>query len=234
MCLAYQPTFSIWPAHPVIWQAPYQLSTVFFNVEIDGPEPAASPTEGRARFEQEFGPGRSRLDARHLPALKLTLHHVEHDDVPTACARAPGRSRHLTDRSVPRGWPFRSAMQYSSCPSDWSRRLDDPARCGPPPRALPDRAPGDRHRVDILVVCEAAEHRLAKKPGRQMAGVPATATFRQHRTRQISEAERIIHFSVGQDTGIRSDTPAMEFQLQVAVKTDQQAAVLQFNPLGVP
>jgi hypothetical protein len=38
--------------------------------------------------------------------------------------------------------------------------------------------------------------------------------------------ERVIQFAVGEQSGIRGDPAAMEFQLQAAVEIDPQSAVI--------
>ncbi len=83
--------------------------------------------------------------------------------------------------------------------------------------------------VHILIAGETTEHRPAKQPSQQVAGVLATAALRQHRTREISEAERVIQFSMDQDAGIGSDAAAVEFQLKAAVEIDPQSAINRFT-----
>ena len=72
--------------------------------------------------------------------------------------------------------------------------------------------------VDVLVTGEAAEHRLTQQAGQQVACVLASTAFRQDTAGQISEAERVIQFSVDQDAGIGGDAAAVEFQPQAAVE----------------
>ena len=62
-----------------------------------------------------------------------------------------------------------------------------------------------------------------------MTDVLATAALRQHCTCEISEAERVIQFSMDQDAGIGSDAAAVEFQLHAAVKIDPQSATIRFT-----
>jgi hypothetical protein len=83
--------------------------------------------------------------------------------------------------------------------------------------------------VHVLIAGEAAEHGLAKQRSQQVAGVLATAAFRQHRSRKISEAEHVIQFSMRQDAGIGGDATAMEFQPQAAVEINPQSAVIRFT-----
>ena len=83
--------------------------------------------------------------------------------------------------------------------------------------------------VDVLIAGKPAEHGLAKQTSQQVAGVLAAAALRQHRTGEISEAERVIQFSVDQDAGIGGDAAAMEFQLQAAVEIDPQRAIIRFT-----
>ena len=93
--------------------------------------------------------------------------------------------------------------------------------------------------VHILVAGETAEHGLTEEPGQQVAGILATAAFRQHRSGEISEAKRVIQFSVDQDAGIGGDAAAVEFQLQPTVEIDPENAVIRltrwvFHPRASP
>ena len=83
--------------------------------------------------------------------------------------------------------------------------------------------------VDILIAGEAAEHGLAQQAGQHVAGVLATAALRQCGTSQIGQPECIIQFSVGQQSGVRGDPAAVEFQLQAAVEIDPQNAIIRFT-----
>ena len=62
-----------------------------------------------------------------------------------------------------------------------------------------------------------------------MAGVLATAVFRQHRTREISQPERIVKFTVSQQSRVGGDATAVEFELQASVEIDPQRAIIRFT-----
>ena len=82
--------------------------------------------------------------------------------------------------------------------------------------------------VRILIAGQSTGHRPTKQPSQQVAGVLATAALRQHCTCEISEAERVIQFSMDQDAGIGSGAAAVEYQLQAAVEIDPQNAINRF------
>jgi hypothetical protein len=56
--------------------------------------------------------------------------------------------------------------------------------------------------------------------------VPAEASFLQVFCAQRSQPERFIEFAVGEQPGIHGDLTTEEFQLQPAVETDPQIALL--------
>src|SRR5271167_322981 len=83
--------------------------------------------------------------------------------------------------------------------------------------------------VDILIAGQAAEHGLTKQTSQQVTGILAAAALRQHRTREIREADRVIQFSVNKDAGIGGDATSVEFQPQAAVKINPQGTVIRFT-----
>lgn len=83
--------------------------------------------------------------------------------------------------------------------------------------------------VHVFITRETPEHGLAQQTGQQVAGVLARAAFRQDIARQISEAERIVQFTVDQDAGIGGDATSMEVEPQAAVKIDPQGTVIRFT-----
>jgi hypothetical protein len=83
--------------------------------------------------------------------------------------------------------------------------------------------------VDILIARETAEHRLAQQAGQQVARVPAATAFRQCRTRQIGQPERVVQFAIGKKTSVRGDATAMEFPLQAAVEIHPEGPVIRFT-----
>jgi hypothetical protein len=70
--------------------------------------------------------------------------------------------------------------------------------------------------VHVLVAGKPAEHRLAEQPAQLVACVPATAAVEELRDRDVGEPEGIVEFTVGEQTTVRTDPGAMEFELDPA------------------
>jgi len=83
--------------------------------------------------------------------------------------------------------------------------------------------------IDVLIAGKTAEHRLAQQSCQQVAGVLAAPALRQHRTRQVGQAKRVIELTVGQQPGVGGDPTAMKFQPQAAVEIDPQGTVIRFT-----
>ena len=83
--------------------------------------------------------------------------------------------------------------------------------------------------VDVLIPGQAPEHRLAQQSGQQVPGVPATATFRQRRTGEIGQPERVVEFAVGEQSGVRRDAAALELEPEAAVEIDPESAIIRFT-----
>jgi hypothetical protein len=83
--------------------------------------------------------------------------------------------------------------------------------------------------VDIFVAGEAAENRLAKQAGRQMAGVLAAPSIRQRPPGEIGQRKGVVEFAVGQQTGVGSDPAAVELRPQAAVEIDPQGTIIRFT-----
>ena len=83
--------------------------------------------------------------------------------------------------------------------------------------------------VDIFVAGEAAENRLAKQAGQQMAGVLAAPSIRQRLPGEIGQPEGIVEFAVGKQSGVRGDPTAVELQPQPAVEIDPDGPVIRFT-----
>jgi hypothetical protein len=83
--------------------------------------------------------------------------------------------------------------------------------------------------VHVLVAGEAPEHRLTKLSDQAVAPVPPDAGVGEHLARHCREAERVIEFPEGKQTGIGSDGRTVEFELQAAVERDPQPAPHRFT-----
>jgi hypothetical protein len=55
------------------------------------------------------------------------------------------------------------------------------------------------------------------------------AWYRKLASCEISEADRVVQFSMDQDAGIGGDAAAMKFQLQAAVEIDPQRVIIRFT-----
>lgn len=83
--------------------------------------------------------------------------------------------------------------------------------------------------VDILVPGEPTEHRLPELRHQAVPTVLAGSAVGQHFARTLAQAERVIQFPKRQQSRVRSDHRAMEFQLQAPVEIDPQIARLRFT-----
>jgi hypothetical protein len=73
---------------------------------------------------------------------------------------------------------------------------------------------------------------MAQQSSQHVAGVLATAAFRQHAASQIGQPERVVQFTVAQQAGVGGDAAAVEFQLQPPVEIDPQGSVIRFDHWG--
>jgi hypothetical protein len=153
--------------------------------------------------------------------------HVEHDGGLRTARMHPVDPG--PDRSARRqGWRRRSATRSRNGPSGWSRRLADPARCDPPRRASPDRAPDDRRRSHPHNR-PGGQTRIGATSRRAGGGVLAASALRQRSPANSVRPERIVQFTIGQQSGIGGDAAAVKFQLQAAVKIDPQRPIIRFT-----
>ena len=79
--------------------------------------------------------------------------------------------------------------------------------------------------VDILVASKTAEYGLTQQPRQQVARVLATPPIRQRRAREIGQAEGVVQFTIGEQSGVGGDARTVEFQPQATVEIDPQSAV---------
>ena len=83
--------------------------------------------------------------------------------------------------------------------------------------------------VDILVAGEPTEHRLAEQPAQLVARVLATAAVEELRDRHVGEPEGVVQLAVGEQTAVRGDPRAVEFELDPAVESGSQRGLFGFT-----
>ena len=83
--------------------------------------------------------------------------------------------------------------------------------------------------VHILVSGKPPEHRLPQQPDQRMAAVLAGACVGEHVARHRAEAESVVEFAIGQQSGIGGDPGAMELELQPAVEIEPERAIDRFT-----
>ena len=98
---------------------------------------------------------------------------------------------------------------------------DDPAHRRIMPQALGI--------VDIFVSGKPCEHRLPQQADQSVTAVLAGACIGEHVAHHRAETESIVQLAVGQQSRIRGDPGAMEFELQPAVEIEPQGALDLFT-----
>ena len=83
--------------------------------------------------------------------------------------------------------------------------------------------------IHVLVSGKTTKHRLTELSNQRMATIPASPVIGQNRTSKFCQAEGIIQFTEGKQSGIGGDLGAVEFQLQAAVKFDPNIARFRFT-----
>ena len=76
--------------------------------------------------------------------------------------------------------------------------------------------------VDMFVAGEPPKHRSAEQTAQLVARVLATAAVEELRDRDVDEPEGIIELAVREQTAVRGDPGAVEFELDPAVEIDPQ------------
>jgi hypothetical protein len=142
------------------------------------------------------------------PWVGLTLESMS-STMPFGGRRPCTRSIHWPDRAV-RGQQVLLRRQPTCLEAPhltWRCRLarsrlaaDDPAY-----RRITAQAIGV---VDILVSGKPPEHRLPQQPDQRMAAIPAGACIGQHVPGHGAETERVVEFTIGQQSGIGGDPAA--------------------------
>ena len=80
--------------------------------------------------------------------------------------------------------------------------------------------------VDILVAGQSAVDRLAQEGEQAVLGVLSGAGVVQAGRRRRGQAEGVVEFAVGEESGVAGDGGAVELQLDLAVEIDAEGVVL--------
>ena len=83
--------------------------------------------------------------------------------------------------------------------------------------------------VDVFVAGEAAVDRLAQQAEQPVADVLAAAALGERRSGHIGQAERVVQLAIGEQPAVGGDPSAVEFQLDPAVESDPQRAIIRFT-----
>jgi hypothetical protein len=83
--------------------------------------------------------------------------------------------------------------------------------------------------VDVLVSGKTTEYRLAQHADKIMPPVPPRATVNQVLLRDGHQAERVIEFAIGQQSGIGGDARTVELQLEAAVEIESESIGFGFT-----
>ena len=79
--------------------------------------------------------------------------------------------------------------------------------------------------VDVLVAGETAEHRLTKQSRHRVLAVLAGARIDKPVASDVRQAEGVIEFAIGEQSGVGGDPGTVELKLQAAVEIEPQRAV---------
>jgi hypothetical protein len=83
----------------------------------------------------------------------------------------------------------------------------------------------------VLVSGQPPEHGLPQHPDKRVPAVLARAGVCEPRTRHRAEAERVVQFAVGEQTGVRRDDRAAKLERQPGSKSSLTAAPFD-SPAG--
>ena len=83
--------------------------------------------------------------------------------------------------------------------------------------------------VCVLIATEAAEGGLAKQSCQRMPAVLAGARVNEIVANHVGQPERVIEFTIGEQSGVGGDPGAMKPELQAAVEIKPQRPVLRFT-----
>ena len=88
--------------------------------------------------------------------------------------------------------------------------------------------------VHVLVSGKTPEHRLPQQPDQRMAAVLAGARIGEHLAGHRAEAECVVEFAIGEQSGIGGDDGAAKLQRQAAVEIEPESTRFRIHPLGAP
>jgi hypothetical protein len=83
--------------------------------------------------------------------------------------------------------------------------------------------------VDILVPRKPPEHGLPQHPHESVSAVFAGAGIRELLAHHRAEAERVVEFTVGEQTGVRSDARTTKLEHQPAVEIELERLAVRFT-----
>ena len=83
--------------------------------------------------------------------------------------------------------------------------------------------------VHILVSGKPPEHRLPQQPDQSMPAVLAGARVGERLARHRGQAERVVEFAIGEQSGIGGDHRAAKLQHQPAVEIEPESLVIRFT-----
>jgi hypothetical protein len=83
--------------------------------------------------------------------------------------------------------------------------------------------------VHILVSGQPPEHSLSQHPDQRVMAVLAGARVGQPLTRHRAQPERVVKFTVGEQTGVRRDDRTAKLKHQPAVEIQSQRLVIRFT-----
>ena len=83
--------------------------------------------------------------------------------------------------------------------------------------------------VDILVSRKAAEHRLPQHAEQGMPAIFARACVGQHLAGQSRQAQRVVEFAIGKQTGIGGHDRTAKLEHQSAVEIEPERPAVRFT-----
>ena len=83
--------------------------------------------------------------------------------------------------------------------------------------------------VHVLISGKPPEHGLPQQPDERMSPILAGTRIGQHVARHRAEAQGIVEFAIGQQSGIGGDPRAMELKLQAAVEIEPEWTIDRFT-----
>jgi hypothetical protein len=98
---------------------------------------------------------------------------------------------------------------------------DDPAHCGIMAQTLGV--------VHIFVTGELPENRLPQHPDESMPAVLACASVSEHLARHHTEAERVVEFAIGEQSGVGGHDRTAKLKHQSPVEIEPESLAIRFT-----